>query len=77
MNSHYKTSHRAKQALDEAFEPENPPVCTRYARCEGCSYPRHGLLCWHSDGTCLRTDMEKIENRNGGGMNRESKEHPV
>lgn len=43
-----------------AAEPEERPVCTRYARCEGCPYPRHGFICWHSDGSCLRTDMEKI-----------------
>ena len=77
MSDPYKIRRRAASAPDEPRETQRPPVCTRYARCEGCPYPRHGLLCWHSDGTCLRMDMEKIENRNGGGANRESEEHPV
>lgn len=29
-------------------------------RCEGCPYPRVGFICWSSDGTCLRTDMDRI-----------------
>ena len=73
----YKLRRKAAPAPESAPEAERPPVCTQYDRCEGCPYPRHGLLCWHSDGSCLRTDMEKIERRNREGMNRESKEHPV
>ena len=48
-----------------AFVPESPePVfCTENERCRGCPYPAHGVICWHRDGTCLRTDMEKIERR--------------
>jgi|GEM_PF-2669298 len=35
--------------------------------CLGCPYPRHGNSCYDSkDGSCLRMDMMKIEQR---GMN--------
>ena len=38
------------------------------ADCKNCPYPRHGFLCWGTDGTCLRTRMNKIngseENKN-------------
>lgn len=44
-------------------EPPEPVFCTENERCRGCSYPAHGVICWHRDGTCLRTDMEKIERR--------------
>lgn len=30
-------------------------------RCMGCPYPRHGVSCRNADGSCLRTDMQKIE----------------
>jgi hypothetical protein len=29
-------------------------------RCEGCPYPHVGFICWSVDGTCLRTDMDRI-----------------
>ena len=31
--------------------------------CKDCPYPRHGLICWHRDGTCLRTDVQKLHQR--------------
>ncbi len=43
--------------------PPEPVFCTENERCRGCPYPAHGVICWHRDGTCLRTDMEKIERR--------------
>ena len=41
-------------------EPPEPVYCQQSERCAGCPYPRHGIVCWHPDGTCLRTDMNKI-----------------
>ena len=40
-----------------------PVFCIENERCCGCPYPAHGIICWHRDGTCLRTDMEEIERR--------------
>ena len=54
------------QAPQYAPEPSPPPVCTRFDRCVGCPYPRHGYICWHSDGSCLRTNMERINKKTGG-----------
>lgn len=28
--------------------------------CEGCPYSNHGFLCWLSDGSCLKTEMNRI-----------------
>ena len=39
-----------------------PIFCNEHERCQGCPYPRHGIVCWHRDGTCLRTDMVKALN---------------
>ena len=44
-------------------EPEKKPVCSRSSRCEGCPYPSHGFVCWHDEERCLRTEMEKINER--------------
>ena len=58
--------HRIMRNLDRrrssAFvqEPPEPVYCRQSERCAGCPYPRHGIVCWHPDGTCLRTDMNKI-----------------
>ncbi len=48
------------QAPQYAPEPAPPPVCTRFARCEGCPYPQHGFICWHSDGSCMKDQIKKI-----------------
>ena len=44
-------------------EPEEKPVCSRSSHCEGCPYPSHGFVCWHDEERCLRTEMEKIKER--------------
>ena len=51
------------------FAPMQPlaeqerPICRHSARCKDCPHAGHGFICWHRDGSCLRTDMEKIEER--------------
>ena len=61
--------HESRRSVDNrrstAFVPTPPEsvFCTENERCRGCPYPAHGVICWHRDGTCLRTDMEKIERR--------------
>ena len=44
-------------------EEAEPLVCRRSERCNGCPHARHGFICWHRDGNCLKTDMEEIEER--------------
>ena len=61
--------HESRRSVDKrtytAFVPMPPgPVfCAENERCRECSYPAHGIVCWHRDGGCLRTDMEEIEGR--------------
>lgn len=35
-------------------------------RCVGCPYPGTGFICWSPDGSCMKTDMEKISRRSKG-----------
>ena len=46
--------------------PSPKPVCRRSARCDGCPYPSHGFLCWGIGEDCMRTRVEKINNRRKG-----------
>lgn len=32
-------------------------------RCKNCPYPRVGFFCRDQDGSCLRTDMERLAER--------------
>ena len=46
----------------DAGLPDNEQVtCHKYEQCNGCNYPAHGFICWHSDGKCLRTEMREVE----------------
>ncbi len=38
-------------------------VCRLFKRCKGCPFPKTGFICWHADGTCLKTDREAINRR--------------
>lgn len=41
------------------------PLPKDTSRCEGCPYPGVGFICWDPDGTCLRTDADRV-GRPGG-----------
>ena len=51
---------RLSQVPEYHPEPEPNPICTHSPDCQGCPYPRHGFLCWGSDGSCLRSKMNEI-----------------
>ena len=58
-------NYEIKQAfknLPDAGLPDNESVtCREYEQCDGCNYPAHGLICWHGDGKCLRTEMQEVK----------------
>lgn len=35
-----------------------------FKSCGNCPYPSHGFICYGSEGDCLKTDMQRIHNRN-------------
>lgn len=63
MEYRYKIRRKASHAPERSAEQAETPVCTHSERCEGCPYPRHGFICWHSDGSCMKTHMEKINEK--------------
>lgn len=36
------------------------------SRCDGCPYPRVGFICWSPDGSCMKTDVDKINRSKKG-----------
>lgn len=42
------------------YNNDRIPCTERGALCEGCRYPNHGFICWFSDGTYLKTQMNRI-----------------
>ena len=41
------------------------PLPLDMERCRGCTYPGVGFICWSTDGSCMKTDVEKICGRPG------------
>ncbi len=35
-----------------------------FKSCGECPYPSHGFICYRSEGDCLKTDMEKVHQKN-------------
>lgn len=59
--------HRKKRKVPSSISVFNPSPPEQLVgpleQCEGCTYPHHGLICWRKDGTCLRTDIREITER--------------
>lgn len=53
--------------VNKAVKSYRVPAPKDISRCKGCPYPGVGFVCWSTDGSCMKTDMEKINrNRKGG-----------
>lgn len=39
------------------------PIPKDTEKCKGCPYPRVGFICWSTDGSCMKTDMERISGK--------------
>ena len=55
-------------------EPLPAPVCSHSPDCKDCPYPRHGFLCWGADGTCLRSRMNEINEKEDNDHDESSSE---
>lgn len=36
------------------------PLPDNLDRCTGCLYPRVGFICWSPDGSCMKTEVDKL-----------------
>ena len=69
MNQQRRTCKMSKKNGHPIYSPrreaEKPPPekirCNIKPECEGCPFPSHGFICWSTDGSCLRSNMKKIQ----------------
>lgn len=62
-NAGWRYLMRRTYAPQYSAEQSEPVVCTRFERCIDCPYPAHGFICWQSEEKCMRTMVEKIQER--------------
>lgn len=45
--------------------PKESPAVPRgpFAQCGNCPYARHGFVCWHKEGGCMKTDVRELAQR--------------
>ena len=44
--------------------PPNERPRGPFKSCGNCPYPSHGFICYSSEGDCMKTDMQRIHNKN-------------
>ena len=44
--------------------PQDERPCGPFKSCGNCPYPSHGFICYSSEGDCMKTDMQRIHNKN-------------
>lgn len=54
------------KSIIEKCEAHSLPLPKNLTRCKGCRYPGVGFICWRPDGTCMRTDIDEIEEKEKG-----------
>lgn len=61
MNTDTKTQEK-KTGSDPAppRKIHTVPLPHDTEKCKGCPYPGVGFICWSQDGSCMRTDMDRI-----------------
>jgi len=41
------------------------PLPENLEKCKDCPYPRVGFICWDTDGSCMRSEVNKINSKPG------------
>jgi len=64
-------NHDLKTEQKTVAEITGPPMYTvpspkELSRCEGCPYPGVGFICWSPDGSCLKTDLDRMHGKKKG-----------
>ena len=52
-------------APEHPRDPPEPQRCTLFERCNDCTYPGHGFICWQNEEICLRSRMNEINKKEG------------
>lgn len=66
MNNDVTPEEKICKGTTEQPKKYTVPPPRDSARCIGCPYPSIGFICWSTDGSCMKTDAEKISRRSRG-----------
>lgn len=61
-----------KEAIVPPLPTPEPVACDKFERCVDCPYPHHGAVCWNNDGSCLRTEISEIYQKERKKFGREA-----
>lgn len=56
-------------ALATCNEPTSERPCGPFRSCSNCPYASHGFICYTTEGKCLKTDMQKLDQKRKAGKN--------
>lgn len=58
---HDRERYKVQPCVPECSpDPPEDPVCALFEKCRGCPYPAHGFICWRSDGSCILSEVERL-----------------
>ncbi len=60
MNNDENTSDKKTDNVGTSYRLPGPQDIEK---CRGCPYGGVGFICWDQDGSCMKTDVEKIDSR--------------
>ena len=59
--------HKAKSTF------EHPKNLGPFQSCADCTYPSNGFICYTREGDCMRTDMQRLAQKNRQKKEQEEK----
>lgn len=60
MNHDPKTEKKAAAEITSPPVKYTVPLPRNLSRCQGCPYPGVGFICWGQDGTCMKTELNRM-----------------
>lgn len=66
MDYDVNPEERASEGIGPPEKYTVPLLQDSTTRCVGCPYPSVGFICWGPEGSCMKTELDKISRRSKG-----------
>lgn len=66
MNYDAATEKKTAEEINDPPKKYSVPPPKDPSRCVGCPYPGVGFICWSTDGSCLKTDLDRMHGKKKG-----------
>lgn len=66
MNHDAVTEKKTADEITDSPKKYSVPPPKDLGRCVGCPYPGVGFICWSTDGSCLKTDLDRMHDKKKG-----------